>query len=642
MLKSWDVKLAGQPYVFGSSPGISLGAALTEPGQPSQVGSVVIASWHGGIGRGFDEGMLQYDEATDADLTVPNAFLPGYSVQSVGSFTASNQSIARPAFGYGDGAKTVWVIAGQSMRYFAPANPGGGLTTVTIGGAAFPANSELSGSAFQYNDELILGIINNDSGNEGRPAAYAQIDIDTPGTATVVTTDEDSNAVGISYGASTRARAFWVEADGLRWAPSVAGAVFKDYDGSSGTDEFEQKPTEGTPGIVIGKPWPSWLTMIGPALLIFRQDGAIVGADETGLLTIAGQVVANGLEVNFGHRAAPYHDGVFIPSRTGLWSFNAHSLTLRPASPNYIQGEPLDRLRGEVMAANGAGPYGFVALRQVSAGGTITSVAYMIVRYQDRISVHDLIPTTGANEVIVDFLPWYDTTTRRLLLYYLVHNESTDSISVRYKPLRLPSDQHAAGTNIASASSVELASVVGPSPAANMTKLWLQVRGYFRGGTGGACQLDFSNFTVDGAAVTLASVTADGPFAVPFGGAAANRLGRELTSGTVTLTSPVVDSRLDLPLTFDYVWVPSTQDALTMKLLVSGEVGGRVAANWNDAPWARSKALLDLRGTVTTLAFPEGDSWTVLVEGVQLDDVATPDGAGQTARVATVQVRRLT
>lgn len=636
MVKSFDIKLNDLPYRFADSPGIQLGAALTEPGRPSEVGSIVIASLHGGIGRGFDTGVLQYSSATEADLTTPGTFLPGYPTIAVGNFTASNLSIMRPAFGFGNGGRTVYVLAGQTFRTFDPSAPGSGLTTGTFTGDAFPASSELSGSVFQYNGQLVFGIILNSSGNEGIPTAYGVL---TEG-GTAITIDD---AIGISYGASTRARAFWIEevtidcasSIGLRWAPTVFGATFK------GASPYIEKPTAGTPGIDLGLPMPSWLTMVGSALLIMRQDGAIIGSDETGLLSVMGNTPMNGLEVNFGHRASTYHDGILIPSRNGLWSFNAQSLTMRPASPNYIQGEPIERMRGEVMAANGIGPYGFVALRQVSSAGTITSRAYEIVRYSDRIAVHDLIPETAANEVIVDFFPYYDSTTRRTLLYYLVHNESTDDVAVRYKPLRLPSDQHQAATGISSGSAVALPGLAGPSPASSMTKLFTQIRGSFNGGSSGTAHIDFTGFTVDGAAVTLATITADGPFAVPFLGTATNRIGRELTAGTITLDDPVIDSRIDLPLTVDFIWVPSAEDALTIKVLVSGEVQGRIASLWRRAPWGEAKALLALRNTVTTLEFPEGDDWTVFIEGVSIEDVKSPDGVGQHQRVATVQMRRL-
>lgn len=639
MSASWDIKLAGKPYMFpDKTSGLTLGAALTEPGNPSQVDGIVIASLHGGIGRGYDNGILQYDSLSEADATMPNTLLPGYPTVSVGSFTASSLSAMRPAFGYGNGAKYVFVMAGQTMKYFDPTNPAGGLTAVTIGGATFPTNSELSGSMFQYNNELIFGVIKNDAGNEGHPGAWGYIadSLGTPGTATL------STSTKISYGASTRARAFWIEDNGnygLRWAPAVDGANF--MNAPSGTT-FVEKPDSGTPPIAIGYPLVSWMTMVGSALVILRQDGAIIGADETGMLVVLGQTPLSGLEVNFGHRATAFHDGLLVPSRNGLWSFDLRSLTMRPASPNYIQGQPNERLRGEVMAANGIGSYGFVASRQVASNGTtITSNGLEIVHYSDRVTIHDLIPTTSANEVIVDFLPFYDTVNRRTMLYYLVHNESTDSVEVRYKPLRLPSDQHTAATGITTGGSVSLAPLGGPSPASDMTKLFTQVRGHFVKGTGGSATLVFTGFTVDGAAVTLATVTADGPFAVPFGGTIANRIGRELTAGTITLTNPVLDTRLDLPLTFDFVWVPSSEDALTIKVLISGEVQGGISSLWRRSPWVDTKDLLALRNTTTTLVFPEGDSWTVFVEGVSIPEIETPGGVGQNERVATIQLRRL-
>ena len=636
MVKDWDFKLGDLPLVSpDGGTAIKLGAALNEPARPSEVGSIVIASFHGGIGRGFADGILRYSSSVDADLSIPGEFGPRFSIVTVGSAFAGSCVATRPTFGYGNGGQgRVYVIAGQTLRTFDPGNPGAGLATPTQAGDAFPADSEYSGSTFQYNSELVFGGIKNSATERGKPAFHAVADL---GGATTVTRED---TLAISYGASTRGRCFWVDIDtGLRWAPMVNGATF------NGAAPFVKFPATGN-GQELGHPRVTWLSMLGSALLIFKADGVIIGANEQGLLREAGRLPPGGLDYHFGRRAAAFHDGMLISGNMGLWSFDLRTLTLRPASPNYIQGVPDARLRGTVSAVGAAGPYAYAAVRQ---GSTPTSTGFEIVRYQDRMSVHDLIPETSDNEVITDFLPYYDTGTGQTLLYYLVWNESTNNVTVKYRPLRLPSD-YGSGLTVAATNSVTIPVLSGPQPAANMTKLFAQVRGYFDKGSGASAQLAFSDWMIDSAEVSLASVTATGPFSRSFTASPSSRLlGREITAGTVVITNAAYDTALHMPLTIDFTWAPGFDDAIYARALVSSEVLGNAGGIRRRAPTAAAIVLLALRNTVTTLTFPGGGtngantSWTVLIEDVQIDDRPQEQNisGGAPVRIATIQMRRV-
>lgn len=636
MTKSWDIKLNNIQYVFGASPGIQLGAALTEPAQPSQVGNIVIASLHGGVGRAQEDGVLRYKQARKANLTIPGEMTAGYEAQTV-SFGAVDNTLPLastyhyPSMSYSSISGRCYITYGQKIAYFTPANPAGGVTAVTISGA-IPATAYFSGSAFEYNNELVFGLATA----ARAPKASGVVDqYSTPGTITISTTEQ------ISYGASARGRAFWLEGKvapddlsaTLRWAPMILGATFK------GGAPYVEYPETGE-GILLGKPNMGWLSMVGSSLVMFRNDGVIVAADETGMLSIVGQIPLSNTDYFFGKHATVYQDGLLVPSMQGLWTFDLQTLTLRPASPNYIQGESDQRFRGFATAVGAAGPYAFAAFQQGILSDGSTSSTAQLVRYADKLAVHDLV-ATAAGEIITDFLPFYDQVTRMMFLYYLVWDTADDVIALRYLPLRLPSDEGTNSALITTSAEVDLSPISGASPAANMTKLWVQLRGRLTAGSAVSPVVSFTGFTIDGNAITLADVTADGAFVVPIGGTVANRLGRELTAGTIALEGAAADTVLEFPLVADFIWVPGSQDACSLKLLVSGEVNGNVASLWQQSGWSAAQALLDLRGTIVTLDFPEGTSWTVFVEAVVIENITAPDGAGQSARVATVQIRRL-
>ena len=639
-MASWDFKLGDIPCIGATKQSVVLGAALTEPGQPSEVGTIVIASFHGGVGRGINDGILRYAEARGADCSTPGEVTPLYVPVSVGNWTPSPvPSVMRPTFAYGNGATgQAYVIAGQEVRSFVPETPGGGLTAVTKAGVAWPTDSEYSGSVFQYENELIFGVISTAAATSQKPAGHAKIALGTPGTITLNSTAGDE----ISYGVSSRNRCFWVEEDhGLRWAPGIAGATFK------GGGTFKEYPTTG-PGIELGLPRLSWLTMVGSSLLLHRNDGVILGANEEGKFSIAGQLPIMGTDVHFGRRTPNYHDGVLIPSKQGLYSFDLKSITLRPASLNYIQGQTDERLRGEPTAVGASGPYAYIALRQVSSAGVVTGTGFLIVRYSNMMAVHDLLEEGSANEIITDFLPYYDRALRQMVLYYIVFNESTNVVTLKYIRLRQPNDQVTSDVNVDTIE-VDLADLAGPQPSSNMTKVWTQIRGNFDKGSGASAALAFTGFTLDGNAVTIASVSDTGPFAKPITATPNSRLAaRELTAGTLTVTNAAHDTKINLPIMIDYIWQPGSQDAVTLKVLVSGELEGRVAASWRGGiggggPWDTTKELLDMRGTFVELQWPEEGTtpWNVFVENVVIDNDQPLDGSGQTARVATVQVRRL-
>ena len=205
-------------------------------------------------------------------------------------------------------------------------------------------------------------------------------------------------------------------------------------------------------------------------------------------------------------------------------------------------------------------------------------------------------------------------------------------------------------------STVKLEKIAGKDSSLVMTKLWLQARGHWEPGSATGAYISFDNVTVDGKAVSLPNVSTAGDFAIPFGDVDTeqDRIGRELTSCEITIHNPAYDTQLVLPLSFDYLWVPTNTDAVTLALAVSSEVDGNVTSMWMKSPRDEQDFLLGLRSTIVQLEFnddtrdidrathaPTVQPWTVLIEDVKSSQQATVGQTGQVDRVLQLQIRRL-
>ncbi len=61
-MKSYDILINSEPYLFGSGGGIDLGSALLEPGTPKQLGTMHIPSAHHGFGQAVARDPMQAGE----------------------------------------------------------------------------------------------------------------------------------------------------------------------------------------------------------------------------------------------------------------------------------------------------------------------------------------------------------------------------------------------------------------------------------------------------------------------------------------------------------------------------------------------------------------------------------------------------
>lgn len=651
-MKSWDIKIAGEQYVFGGVPGLTLGKAPIEPGNDGQIDTVVIESLHGGIGHPQKNGVMRYKEARNADLTAPRFMLPRYTITTPGSVTSTDSTGILPRFSHWENQLKTFLISGGKHWEFNEVT--GALTSAVSG------NFDTGG--FYY---LGLPVFS------GASSGFVW----GTGSRGIVYFIKNSNI--LTY-APQSAEAFRTEHTGTSFIPGppvrppdppnpplevydIPGFGF-DENFPSRYSEFPQEPTDSVPdpgGVYIEN--VSWMTMIGHMLVIFTYSGSIIAANESGIFSTAArlpQMPNTGFNMHVGVGSAPWQNGLLVPSPAGLFYFNPVNLELRRWGLNFIQSETEARLTGEVTGVGSSGDYAFVAV-QTPTGAR----AYEIMPYDRMVAVHDITPAvSGPNIVITDFFISTTATvgtasgtftpgTGATYLFYIEFNTSTFTSTIKRLNLHIPSDDYMSDTGLTTSAECDLYPMSGPDPAANMTKRWMAIRGRWEKGSGNA-QLQFSSIAVDGIPITDRTVSDDGAFSIQLTDSESESalLGRDL-GFTIKLVNPTHDTKLIFPLMMDFEWAPDTTDAMQVQVLVSGEVKGNVAAHWEQGPWGTTEHLLSLQGQIVEVVLPyasnqpggfdEYTTWQCLIQKVAIVDTPAPDGHGPIARSAKLAIRRI-
>src|SRR3990167_3395924 len=101
MRRTFDIKIDGQPYLFpeGQS-GLQLGTTVIEPAQKGQVASIVIESFHGGVGHATPTGPFQYADTASsgtADVFTPGVYAIDGTVTTLDTETLDTPMFYRPS-----------------------------------------------------------------------------------------------------------------------------------------------------------------------------------------------------------------------------------------------------------------------------------------------------------------------------------------------------------------------------------------------------------------------------------------------------------------------------------------------------------------------------------------------------------------
>ena len=676
MRRTFDIKIDGQPYLFpeGQS-GLQLGATVVEPAQKGQVASIVVESFHGGVGHDTPTGPFQFSDVSgtsDADVYTPGVFAIDGTATVMDTETLDTPMFYRPSFIFHPFNGELYVQTGRHLfRITTVLTDIGGASTLAAD--ASPNRLRYTGGSFRYGPYAILCVEDIADNNASiytstatttwlqNRSSYGYVQLTSSPTPSLVTT------YPMSFGVTTRSRSYWVRHNtwesttDLYWAPYVTATT------------LAAAPVNG-PISFEGTPKVSWMMDAGNAVLIAFEDGSVRGFDESGFLGVVQAPISTlssltaagthprAYDAHYGRRAAQYKDAYLLRSEDGLWAVNPQTLVTRQFDLNDLRATNLETLRGEVDAVAAWGDAAFVA-KAVHSGAS-RRTGYSLWRVQAHADGSFGVYRQGSSGTTGDFIsdavvvqPHTDPGATRVnpVLLYLIVNTTDNTVALVKRDLRLKTPVANLSTTAPTTALIETQILSGDGPAQNMTKLFLGVRGYLEVTEAAGSTLTFPSVTIDGKAVSLAAVDEQGPFYRTFTTSGneniSNRLGRSIklqlqlnkASATTLQNAP----KLIMPLSIDYVWVPDTDDRVTIKVQVVNNALGRAGGVWQSSTKDSSDALLALRQQVVRVEFPDGSTtlganrWDVLVEDVFIDQAASEEEPVSEAYIATLTCRRL-
>lgn len=620
-INSYDIKIDNEPYIFAGE-GIVLGDALREPAPKHELGSALIENVVTGLGPKVNRGNGYYDihrliPTVEGQLIFhplvdvgAQHTLGGGSTYTPGVFHHPAASGGAQYIAFGKQIYAIFLADFVALTY---TNCTGSDPT---GAPISNANARYTGGAFVWRNRIYFGI--EDSTN-GLAIGYAFIDFAVSPTAVTLKTDEFGKA--FSFAASARGRLFLsrnksnvvgLDPIELRWSPDM------DHNYDDDVTPFAIYGDTGT--FVYGienRPRTTWVTMLGSAAIFFLANGGALASDEAGFTgIIAGPSQASAAEDNFqGFGAVPYLDGIaYRVGYGGPLHLNPVTLVTRSLSPGNLQDLTLETNDVTIRCMTSIGEH------LLYAGD---KYLYEVVWIGNTPVLHKHMDLSQF--VPAGFVPGAMSYQGGFLVITMVNTSTSRFIQMHLEPIPSINISTTVYAGAARTGFIDTGIMSGPQRAAHMTKLWLQVRGmhYQQANVGNF--LSYSNALVDESkAVTLPNVTAAGPWASGITGAPqTNRLGRtlsfRLTDNVVAYTG--FNERIFTPIVADFLWVPTEDDMLTLKLRCSAETPMRTGGAWIDrSARAQVDALLAKSRTVISVVFSDGTptpaTWSMFVQDV--------------------------
>lgn len=648
-MRSFDIKIDTEPYLFAGE-GIVLGDALTEPAPPRELGSALLENVVTGLGPRVARGNGYYNAhrliptiegqlifhpkaamGSQHVMTGGAEYTPGVHHHPFGN--AGAQYIA-----YGKQIYAIFLSDIVPMTYTecTGADP--------TGAPISNAFARYTGGAFIWRNSIYFGIEN---ALTGQAIGYSYIDMAV--SPTVVTVRDDTEGKGFSYGASGRGRLFIARNQSnvlgldpleLRWSPDMANdynsATFSLY-GDFGTFNYA----------IENRPRVTWVSMIGSAAIFMLANGGALASDETGFLgIIAPPSAASASEDNAqGFGAVPYLDGLaYRVNFGGPLHLNPVTLVTRSMSPGNLQDLSVENNDVTIRCMTSIGEH------LLYAGDRYL---YEVVWTGNTPVLHKHMDFSQFAGIPAGFVPGAMTYQGGLLVITFINTTTARLIHTQWEPIPSINTSTTAYSGASIVGFLEPGILIGPSRAAHMTKLWLQVRGayYTRINSGNA--LSFTNCFVDGTkGVSIAPVTSIGPWASAITASPQlNRLGRTLEFRLNMSVAGYTgfDERLYTPIVADFLWCPTNTDMLTLTLIASAEQQQRVGGLWAHRSAVQIRDALHAKQyTVITVEFGDGPSattWTMFVEAVDSARVgesgAADSGYGSDSYIVKMACRRL-
>ena len=371
--------------------------------------------------------------------------------------------------------------------------------------------------------------------------------------------------------------------------------------------------------------------ILGPWAVWFKRDGQIYGMDTDGTLAPILPQGMTSADLRFGRGNCVFNQQIIIPHAHGCLSLNMSTLSTVDIHPSKV-AEALTSLTAPgATAALWFGSRLFITLA--------TSTPYLAC-YEDFSDgfYYNILGDYGDYQYKARAVAARLISTGAVQLFVLT--EGTTSIKTRLERIDVAGQGWSASPNTVRAGYVFTPYHSGEGGLALVTKRFFRLRGWAQGVT--ANDYYGPQFALDGGGYTaLGDIKTNGPFSCPFP-AASSSLGRAVSIAFVGYGTTVSAARLEGPFLIDFEYLPATHDRLRLGVMASWQqLTNRGDVRIRDSALDVEDFLFGLRGTVTTLIWPTGVTWNVLVEKVarQTEEPSTAT-QGQVQKL-NVWVRRL-
>lgn len=639
--KSWDILLDGQPYLFGPRGGLDVGSALLEPGQPRQMGVIEIPSAHLGFGQRVGRTPAQAEEVRNMEVQ-PGVLLVAGKLDYLA--TTMTDAFSAGTATYPDRAVASFIESGKLFLIFprkiVQVASDLAITTVLTAPVDYPNAGDHTAytSACRWRGKWIIGL-------ESRPATaafgdssqrygykYAEYDIATGAWANKTAGGD----VAVSHVASTSNTIFRMVNYGLHKPPEL-------FIGDDPTVDFGSIAWLEAIQLHMGG-YCTALNVYGQHLFVFKRDGTILAVDQAEMFTPVVIPPTQFASDYFGFNAAPYLQHILIPAGSRIIRFDPRTLSQADWTPAAVQGA----FPADATIPFPAGPIYAVATRLSNevwcvtrgAGGDTTLVSRGVA--EERFAwTNNIMPYSSSTAPCAAGGAIYETANGPALVIPTREAASAgpllafQSDAFQNDAFQVGQGASVAGTRggvavhwlwgvgFATAPAVVTSALnsgrwrssrVSPGgAAAGLSACPIQVRFWRDWPSGTLAAVQFA--VDDGVAQAITVALGTGPVALLIPSSLQPRIGRSFQVRVWMAQHSL--ARTDFPVAIDYEFVPSRTDAISIRLLAAAEqyhhLGGM---------WARSSAemvrdtLLALEGSIVSVGFPSGVSWTVLVRDV--------------------------
>lgn len=683
-MKSYDVKIGTEALNFGPKGGITLGKAVTEPGQPLTVQTLTIPSFHHGPGQLVSRDPAQYWRGFRVDTTRPGLVLPagGTDLRHATADAVFDGGIH--GSGWCQVNDKVFLIT--PIKLYELKHTDNTFSVVFTNGAGI----FFTGSWARWRGKVIFP-------REKAPAAplggdsttrYAEtppviFDIATAGSTNPSPAGAFTTTLGAGYYCSHivsgKGSVWWIQNRGRFAAPRLYWSDDTETDFGSFAAGRLYGPFDIEQGGYCTK-----LHLAGPHILLFKRDGSIIGVDESKIWTSYSPERGPINDDLFGSSLVQYLSLIVLNSDVeGALVFNPANLGLDSIEPsrvqkyvassddNFIQKTSTFAVRGTELFAFGKTPngvamytginfqaegffyasdYGVYAtdevvaapgtsaftLRSASGGSKLRSTTAGGQR-----TLRKIVATTVFNESPVSATIYRHMGGVDHHHLFVAHRvEANDKLKIYQIDLAPPGWQ--AGPPSLAPGFLYTSRIFTPG---GVTALPLRLRGFSTTGPGMFC--GFSLGVEEGSPEVLGALSTTGMFVLEVQKSGTSLMGVAGRYFQVVVgVPPDADFRLETPLYLDVLTVKGTEfdaDHVTLTVTVGDNLDNLGNTTLAESPHNIVERLLALQDSQVAVEMPWETVWQVWVEDVAAQQIKPEDGVQQSPGqyAVSLQCRRL-